>query len=167
MPFVVMHGLDRREYNYTEAQVPLLHDQLEELCDYAAPRGVLIALENLFHKFPKSDPDELSCSLKDHVRHFGDIPHLCFCLDIGHARITEGVTFEEEIAAAKDRLVTTHIHNNDGIHDSHALPDQGVIDWPSLHDYLRSHGYRNQFVLEVLGGKDAPQVIRKLGELLD
>lgn len=167
VPYVVMHGLDRWEYNYTEAQAPLVHDQLEELCAYAERRGVLVALENLFPKYPVPDKDEMDCSLKAHAAHFGDISLLRFCLDIGHARITPGVTFEEEITAVGNRLVTTHIHNNDGIHDCHSLPTQGVIDWPALHKYLRSHGYNNQFVLEVEGGKNAPEIIKKLGGLFD
>lgn len=58
----------------------------------------------------------------------------------------------KEIDAAGSDLITLHIHNNSGFTDDHNLPNDGVLDWPCIHDYLRESGYKGEFVLELYGG---------------
>lgn len=57
------------------------------------------------------------------------------------------------------------MHNNDGLHDSHNLPDDGVLDWTAIHDHARAKGYKGEFVLEVLGGKDEIETLRRIEAL--
>ncbi len=93
---------------------------LEQLVVFAKHRGVTIALENT--------PSEIGApaSLMQFVRetHLSD---LRFCFDIGHAHVEGGVL--PGFHAMRERIVTTHIHDNHGEKDEHLLPWEGTIDW--------------------------------------
>ena len=87
---------------------------------FAKARGVTIALENT--------PDELGAPAS--LQHFITDTHLHdlkLCFDIGHAHIEEGV--QASFDAMRERVVTTHIHDNHGDKDEHLLPFEGNIDW--------------------------------------
>jgi sugar phosphate isomerase/epimerase len=98
-------------------------NSLEHLVIFAKQRGVAIALENT--------PDELGSpeSLERFVKetHLKDLK---LCLDVGHAHMEKGVGGAFEVM--RDRLVTTHIHDNRGEKDEHLLPYGGTIDWDAL-----------------------------------
>jgi sugar phosphate isomerase/epimerase len=93
---------------------------LEHLSVFAKQRGVTIALENT--------PDELGspASLQQFITdtHLRDL-RLCF--DIGHAHLESGV--DVSFDAMRDRIATTHLHDNHGDKDEHLLPHSGTIDW--------------------------------------
>lgn len=93
---------------------------LEHLSVFAKQRGVTIALENT--------PDELGspASLQQFITdtHLRDL-RLCF--DIGHAHLDSGV--DVSFDAMRDRVATTHAHDNHGDKDEHLLPHSGTIDW--------------------------------------
>lgn len=163
VPIMVVHGVDRNEYNYPPSQMQIVGDSLADLCEYGRKRGVMIALENIS---PGNAPsDEIRCWLRDHVRNYPGIG-LKYCLDIGHVLLNGADLYEEVDAAGKD-LITLHIHNNDGKDDLHSLPDAGVIDWPALRAYLRDGRYGGQFVMEVHGG-DAPiETLSSIANLFD
>jgi sugar phosphate isomerase/epimerase len=93
---------------------------LEHLCIFAKARGVTIALENT--------PSELGAPAS--LQHFITDTHLHdlrLCFDIGHAHIEEGVEVSFDIM--RERVATTHIHDNHGEKDEHLLPYQGAINW--------------------------------------
>lgn len=95
---------------------------LENLSMFAKARGVTIALENT--------PDELGAPSS--LQHFITDTHLHdlkLCFDIGHAHVEEGVTASFD--AMRERVVTTHIHDNHGDKDEHLLPFDGTIEWGS------------------------------------
>lgn len=48
-----------------------------------------------------------------------------------------------------DRLLTLHLHDNDGEEDQHALPGTGTIVWKSLMEKLDRLGYEGALSLEV------------------
>ncbi|GHV55796.1 hypothetical protein AGMMS49579_19440 [Spirochaetia bacterium] len=160
-PMMVVHGLDRKEYNYNRDQIQIVRDSLADLCELGKKRGIAIALENI----PGSgkNPDEIRCRLQDHKENYPGLG-LKYCLDIGHA-VLNGADMYEEIDAAGKDLITFHIHNNDGTEDAHKLPTEGVIDWPAVYGYLRKKGYAGQFVLEVYGGTDPFAVMERIDAL--
>ncbi|GHU93348.1 xylose isomerase [Spirochaetia bacterium] len=145
VPIMVVHGLDRIEYNYMANEVDIVRDSLAELCEYGRKQGVMIALENLTPG--KGDTEsELRCRLRDFTQYFFGIG-LKYCLDIGHAVLNGSDIFDEIDAAGKD-LITFHVHNNDGQGDNHNIPSKGVINWPVIYDYARSKGFTDTFILE-------------------
>jgi sugar phosphate isomerase/epimerase len=93
---------------------------LEHLCIFAKARGVTIALENT--------PGELGAPAS--LQHFITDTHLHdlrLCFDTGHAHIDEGVEVSFDIM--RERVATTHVHDNQGEKDEHLLPYKGNIDW--------------------------------------
>jgi sugar phosphate isomerase/epimerase len=85
---------------------------------------------------------------------------LRFCFDIGHAHIESGVAAGFE--AMRDRVVTTHIHDNHGEKDEHLLPGDGTIDWDEAYGLFAAAPVELPIVLELKeqtgAMPDTPQV---------
>lgn len=63
--------------------------------------------------------------------------HYPVLIDIGHAH-ANGWNLEQTMKALKDQIVAYHLHNNDGIHDSHQRIFHGTLDFSLfLSDYQR------------------------------
>jgi len=111
---------------------------LEELTIFARQRGVEILLENI--------PNELSSA--ERLLQFDDLTHLGmnFVIDTGHANMHEGVA--NAFKLMKDRIKSTHVHDNDGKEDKHLFPtlsEGGSINWKETMELFRSRP--NQFPL--------------------
>ena len=158
---MVVHPYDAQYYPYLEKQAPIIRDGIGELIEYAKKRGIKIAVENLPEKVVQG---RYNTSLIHQKDIFAGLD-VHYCLDIGHVPILAESTCEEEIDAVADRLVTFHIHNNNGKTDEHNLPAEGVLNWPAIHDYVRAKGYQGEFVLELRGEKNAIEVVKKAAEL--
>jgi sugar phosphate isomerase/epimerase len=115
-------------------------NSLEHLAIFAKQRGVTIALENT--------PDELGApeSLLQFIKetHLKD---LRLCLDVGHAHMETSVSTAFELM--RERLVTTHIHDNHGEKDEHLLPYEGAIDWDALLAMISGSPHELPVVLEL------------------
>ena len=70
------------------------------------------------------------------------------CWDTGHAH-TAGLAQSHEIELLGNTLALVHLHDNDGINDSHRLPKSGTIDWDDVFDALDEIGYDGYYNLEV------------------
>ena len=63
--------------------------------------------------------------------------HYPVLIDIGHA-YANGWDLAQTMEALKDQIVAYHLHNNDGVHDSHQRIFHGTLDFPLfLSDYQR------------------------------
>jgi len=71
---------------------------------------------------------------------------LGFCYDTGHALIA-GRT--DLLRRYLDRLIATHLHDNDGRADQHRLPGEGEVDWPTVLGAIKGSGYVGTVNLEV------------------
>jgi len=115
---------------------------LEELHVFARQRGVQILLENI--------PNHLSSA--ERLVQFLEMTHLDlqFCLDTGHAHMHEGV--ENAFQIMRDRIRSTHVHDNDGVNDTHFFPylrDGGSINWRRVMHLLRSRSEQYPLLLEL------------------
>ena len=125
---------------------------LEELSLFSRQRGVEILLENI--------PNELSSA--ERLLQFVEITHLGlnFVFDTGHANMNEGV--EAAFDLMKDRIRSTHIHDNNGTDDIHLFPfisEGGTVDWANTMRLFRSRA--NQFPL-LLELKEKPEITNPL-----
>jgi sugar phosphate isomerase/epimerase len=125
---------------------------LEELSLFARQRGVDILLENI--------PNELSSA--ERLRQFEELTHigLNYAFDTGHANMNEGV--ETAFQLMKDRIRSTHVHDNDGKSDLHLFPlgnEGGTIDWKSTMQLLRGGEAQFPLLLEL---KEKPEVTNPL-----
>lgn len=71
---------------------------------------------------------------------------LGFCYDTGHAVITKQ---SHLLARHVDRLLVTHLHDNDGSGDQHRLPGEGKADWPEIIRTLKGSSYHGTLNLEL------------------
>lgn len=78
--------------------------------------------------------------------------NLGFCYDSSHDRLYSPVQFEI-LRECGDRLLATHLSDNDGIEDRHWLPGDGVIDWSKLFEYFPRE-YKGAISLESFKGND-------------
>jgi sugar phosphate isomerase/epimerase len=95
-----------------------------------------------------------------------DQPELALALDTGHAHISADLP--SETLAAGRRLLTTHVHDNDGRQDTHRIPGQGNVAWDDWPPALDAIGYRGPVMLECIRelrkqpDQPAPDVLRRL-----
>jgi sugar phosphate isomerase/epimerase len=114
-----------------------LRKSLDEVQPFALERGVRIALENLGLNYATLD-QVLSEYPEDYIG---------ICYDSGHGHYTEGgLEFLDQI---KDRLISIHLHDNQGSRDEHNLPYSGTIDWSRLTQLLAASAYSKAVNLEV------------------
>lgn len=104
-----------------------LRRSLEAVAPVARRRGVRIALENgdietLAGIFAQYGPDLLG-----------------LCYDCGHGNNDKCLdrTFD-----LKDRLISVHLHDNDGAGDQHKIPFDGTVDWPKVARLVAESSYR-------------------------
>ena len=111
----------------------------EILVDYAACKGVKIAFEN------QRSFSHLAWALE----RFKKAANVGFCWDCGHEGcFTQGREF---MPAFGDRLLCTHLHDNDGAldDDQHKIPFDGRLDFSRVARQLRQSGYSGTLTLEI------------------
>lgn len=70
------------------------------------------------------------------------------CLDIGHANIWEKPP-ENVIYKLSDRIIATHISDNDGLADIHLIPKKGNIEWSKVIHGFFEIKYSGNFTYEI------------------
>lgn len=121
-----------------------LRDSLARMASAAWPLGLKIGVENMPKGvFPGSRMEDLAKIVREI-----DHPGLGLVLDTGHARISADVV--TETLAAEGRLISTHVHDNEGRADSHKPPGEGTIDWPAWFATLTRIGYSGPIMLECI-----------------
>src|SRR6202142_4165580 len=131
---------------------------LEQLSVFAKARGVTIALENT--------TDELGAPAS--LQHFIADTHLHdlrLCLDTGHAHMESPV--EVAFDAMRDRVVTSHIHDNHGDKDEHLLPYTGTIDWDAALAALSNAPQPVAMVLELKSQPDGSPTLDQIRSTFD
>jgi len=126
------------DQDFDERRIDAAFSSLDEIRVFAGQRGVEVLLENI--------PNGMTSAEK--LNEFLAATHLNlnYCFDIGHAHMAKGVAAEFELM--KERIRSTHIHDNDGTADSHLFPGQGTIDWKHAMSLLRSRPEQYPLLLE-------------------
>ena len=110
---------------------------LDDLAPFAADRGVRIAFENTARH---GDWE----TIRRILSRYGDAVGLCY--DSGHGNIDgHGLG---ELESLRDRLISIHLHDNDGSADQHGLPFTGTIDWARLTRIIAQSSYAKCVSLE-------------------
>jgi sugar phosphate isomerase/epimerase len=135
---IVMHFM-REPINDSEKQEywDILHKSLNELKPYALKYNIKIALEN----YNNDECKEIKKLLFEYDSNF-----LGFCYDSGHGNIGNGL---EALKELKDRLISIHLHDNDGITDYHKYFFSGTVDWDELAKILVKSSYKKEINMEV------------------
>ena len=134
-----LHNVSYRE-GWHKRNVPYW----QSIAEYAADRGVFVALENMW----EYEPNILADILRE-----VDHPHLRACLDIGHAMLfgDSGYKLEDWLAKISPWLIHVHMNNNNGVIDEHHGFDweHGVLDYTKILPLLRSLAQAPNLVLEM------------------
>lgn len=152
--YLIQHlGVGGEEFD--ERKLDAAFSALEELMLFARQRGVSILLENT--------PNALSHA--ERLMHFLELTHLDlnFVFDTGHAHIGNGV--EQEFDIMKERIRSTHVHDNDGETDGHLFPligEGGTIDWKKTMALLRSREGQYPLLLEL---REVPDMANPLDQV--
>jgi sugar phosphate isomerase/epimerase len=141
IPFrnLIVH-LGERDDGWSLRSIEYAQTALEHLGAFAHPLGVRILVENLVSE--PTTPEHLVEILQS-----GHLNSVGVCLDLGHANITTGVT--QAIATLNSRIVSVHMHDNQGVKDEHLWPGDGTIDWTSAVQALKRLPEPPAMVLEV------------------
>jgi sugar phosphate isomerase/epimerase len=154
--YVIQHmGLAGEEYNLTKFDAALT--SLEHLRIYAKERGAEVLLENI--------PNELSTPerLTEFI-HYAHLTGQKICFDTGHAHMGQGVTASFE--ALKDRVASTHVHDNRREKDDHLMPFDGTIDWNETVKALRSRDGQLPILFELRNYGPEVSSLSRLGEVM-
>jgi L-ribulose-5-phosphate 3-epimerase len=138
-----------------------LSQGLHEVLDYAAPQGVVIAME--------PEPGMLIDSIKhfdDFLKH-NDMPNLHLTLDIGHLHCQTEGPIADIIRRSRGRLANVHVEDmKAGVHE-HLMFGEGQIDFPPVITALAESGYTGGLYVELnRHSHEAPQAAKKAFDFL-
>lgn len=189
--------VDAPSVSFSEKQ-QLAAETLTKLVPAAEKLGITLAVENCFH--PGNSARDLLALIQPYIGN----PAVGVCYDTGHANIMRmppgkridryrnyihncwhktGIIPENDVLdLLYPHIVATHIHDNDGYGDLHAMPGDGTVNWQELLPKLRNCPRMMEMQTEVPlytwginwsgelpappGGyavKDAVETFRKLG----
>lgn len=131
---------------YLSADVTIMHvpadpdsisvrKSLDALESFARERNVRIAIEN-------GNFGAIRKLLSEY-----DPEYVGLCYDAGHGNmIPDGLAHLESL---KDRLISVHLHDNDGTDDQHKLMFSGTVDWERLARIMAESAYTKCVSMEV------------------
>jgi sugar phosphate isomerase/epimerase len=154
--YLIQHvGVSGQEYDPRSFDAAFI--ALEEIKVFAGQRGVEVLLENT--------PNALASA--ERLNGFMAETHLNlnYCFDIGHAHLSRGI--ENEFEVMKDRIRSTHLHDNDGHEDQHLFPGEGSIDWPHAMQLLLSRRDQYPLLLELREPPSEPHPIEEAKRAMD
>ena len=150
---VIMHICDGiGDPDQSPAQWDPVRRTLDELEPCARRCGVRIALEN-------GDYDSIQRVLAAYPTDY-----IGMCYDSGHGNV-DGLGLERLQAGLRDRLISMHLHDNDGTADQHGYPFQGTVDWERLARVVARSAYSKWVSLESImantGARDEAEFLTK------
>ena len=135
---VIMHTVP--ELNSDGSIPEPLKKSLDELEPHARKLGVRIAVEN--GRWPV-----LRAILNAYAPDYAGL-----CYDSGHGH-NDGAGLDN-LEELKHRLISVHLHDNDGKSDQHRLPFSGTIDWERLAGILATSAYTKCISMESNMGQE-------------
>jgi len=116
-----------------------IRKSLDALESFAREHNVRIAIEN--GRF-----EAIGKLLSEY-----DPEYLGLCYDCGHGNmIPDGL---DHLESLKDRLISVHLHDNDGNGDQHNLMFSGTVDWERLARIMAESSYKKCVSMEVSMGR--------------
>lgn len=179
--YLVVHADENRYENCSEYNSEIIlgemYEYISRLVDKASGSGLVICIENLFEdgRFPGMERSRFTSTIEELmslVEKFSP-EEVGICWDFGHAMCAFGNETTERFMTALPRILCTHVHDNNGKADQHALPFTGKNDWKTMINALRESGYSGNLSYEMQCGKIPEPLIdpyleycRKLGDYL-
>ena len=154
---VVVHPSPPLEEAERPARLRQCIESTARLAERCAEVGAVVAVENMLPAHLGDRAEELLAIMDPLPRE-----HAGFCFDTGHAHVCpEGMAVGE---AMGDRIVTLHLHDNQGQSDEHLLPFAGSVDWQRVAQVLNAAHYAGPYIIES-GKPSREEVAQKTKEL--
>ncbi|MCE9589728.1 MAG: TIM barrel protein [Planctomycetes bacterium] len=153
---VVSHGLITGRWADDRAEADrLLKESLDRLLPRSLASPASIAFENDTVTIPGRMGADVLSRLEPYPRAaFG------FVLDPGHANIAGDTPLIAQRVG--QRLISTHLNDNDGVNDIHFAPTEGTADWALIQAILRDSRYGGCVMYEAQpNGDDPGNVLRR------
>jgi sugar phosphate isomerase/epimerase len=131
IPMMVMHL--SKGYTPPEKSEKGL-DNIIKIVECAEKNDIFIAIENI-------ERMDYTDYVLDNIK--SDKLRLCY--DSGHDKCFVKSGFLEKYA---DKIITLHLHDNDGTSDHHMIPGDGTIDWSYITNALKDANYTGAITLE-------------------
>ena len=125
-------------------------DNLNTVAEYAAPREVSFAVENVPRGYTRKPT-----RLVDLMTDLG-APNVGVVIDTGHQNIVDDPV--EALRTIGEHLITLHLHDNHGEQDEHLLPGRGTVDWDGVVGALDEIEYPGVFMYELSRAEDLTQI---------
>ena len=132
-------------------------DAFKYLAEFADKFNVYICIENMQERENK-DPRRFGAFIYDINELIDTVSsdHIGICFDTSHANVT-GLDMQRAIKECGNRLLATHISDNDGSGDQHYIPFNGNINWTDVISALKDIDYKGAFNLEIPGESRIPK----------
>lgn len=128
--------------------------QFKSLAECAQRARVGIAIENMMDSPNQRHFGSQIAELHELINAVGsDTMGICF--DTSHANVQK-LDFTEAIKECCERLIATHISDNDGSGDQHRMPGYARINWLTVIQALHDIEYQGIFNLEIPGERGCP-----------
>lgn len=156
--YIVIHPLILPSYKYDENKQECKKMNMEfftKLIPYLQEHNVKNGLENMWNwDNNKKKICPTVCSRPEEIIDYIETlnsDRFVACLDLGHVNLTSdtGDTVEGAILKLGKYLEIVHIHDNDGLDDSHIAPFFGGTNWINVAKAFKSVGYNGILNLEV------------------
>lgn len=146
IPDAVIHPIVRHESR--RCRVLWLSENMHFLMpirELAGKLGITLCMENMTGKPYATHPSEaVFGSTAEDVLELAERLDAMVCWDFGHANLT-GLCQSVELEKLRGRVRCLHIHDNDGVSDSHRIPFEcpentplgGCVDWEDAAEGLR------------------------------
>lgn len=128
--------------------------RFEKIGETAAKYGFTIAIENSIF------PDHFFSVLDRFTT-----PEFGHCFDCGHWNAF--LKDQKVIEKYSERLVATHIHDNDGKHDLHLLPFDGCADWDDIAKKFAGAEFSRKMICSEFSGPQTKEYEGKSAEELN
>lgn len=158
-PYIVIHpgfdGSARYPSMTKEQEYKMNIDYYTSIIPLLKEYKVVCCIENMWMQDWKSKKIYTACcsDINETIKYIDELNAIAgerlfgFCLDIGHLLLL-GQDPCYWIEKLGDRLLTLHVHDNDGINDNHNSPYLGVCNWDRFVLGLRKTGYRGALNFE-------------------
>lgn len=160
--YLVMHPFELA-FNLGKAEERKINlEFFSALAEEAISENVMICIENMPSRKNERLWEGACSSARETVDYINTLNERagkeCFgaCFDVGHANVL-GKNLREEVKTLGEHLKVLHIHDNDGVTDSHQLPHtfsnrgNSITDWAGFLLGLRDIGFGGVLSFETYG----------------
>lgn len=137
--FVIHPSCEPNEPETREERIKYSMEFLNNLAEFAATKGVVLAVENLPRTCLGNRAEEL-------MRIISVNEKLGVCFDFNHSLGEDNSAY---IKLLGDKIITTHVSDYDMIDERHWLPGEGKVDWVKMITLLEEANYQGVWMYEL------------------